>query len=82
MVTTPDVNCTSAVLTPETVVTPTPDVITFKGLLLPSPVTFPDKLIIPVPALRMAGLLNVPLFVIAVLASPKVIVVLVVATVP
>ena len=69
-------------MTPDTVVKPTPEVMTFKGLLLPFPVTFPARLIIPAPALRIAGLLNVPLFVITVLASPKVIVVLVVATVP
>ena len=82
MVTTPELNCNSAVLTPETVVKPAPEVITFKGLMLPFPVTFPAKLITPVPALKMAGLTDVPLFVIPVLASPKVIVVLVVATVP
>ena len=69
-------------LTPEIVEDPTPLLTTLIGLLDPAPVTLPASEIFPVPELRMAGELNVPLFVIPVFASPRVMLALVVAIVP
>ena len=82
MVSTPEFKRISAVFIPETSEEPAPDVINESGLLLPEPDTFPARIILPVPALSTEGKLKVPVFVIPVFESPKVMLALVVATVP